>query len=111
MKTKLMALLLAVCLGVTGVAATVQAAEIGTEEDNECAHTNKLYERTDVVEAINWGGGRHYVVYRISYFCPDCDKDVENCYATYESHDYEQIYYDDGRVKSYCTICDEYYYW
>ncbi len=111
MKAKLMAVLLAVGLGVTGVAATAQAAEAGTQAASECEHSKKRYEFTNVKTVINWDGYRHYVEYEITYFCEDCLSDVVECEATYEPHDYEQIYYDDGRVLSYCTVCDDRYYW
>lgn len=111
MKVKLIALLLAAGLGVTGIAMTAQAAEAGTRAVNECAHSEKQYVRTDVVESSIWSADRHYVVYKRTYFCPDCKSHVEEYEATYESHEYEQIYYADGRVLSYCTICDYHYFW
>lgn len=111
MRTKLMALLLAAGLGVTGVAMTAQAAEAGTRAENECAHSKEFLKRTDVMEAINMNDGRHYVTYRRTYFCPDCGLNEVKWETIYELHDYEQIYYADGSVQSYCTVCDESYYW
>lgn len=110
MKAKLMALFLAAGLGVTGIAMTAQAAEVGARAVNACEH-DMFVKRTDVDEAINWGGGRHYVVYRVTYQCRECDYEEVKYEGGYEPHDYEQIYFDDGRVKSYCTVCDESYFW
>ncbi len=111
MKTKLMAVLLAAGLGVTGIAMTAQAAEAGIRAVNGCAHTDMIFKRKVVVKAINWNGNQHYVEYKITYFCPECTSDIVEGEATYEPHDFEQIYYDDGRVLSYCTVCDESFYW
>lgn len=111
MKAKLMALLLAAGLGVTGIAMTAQAAEAGMGVVNECAHSGKILKRTDVIAAGNLHNGRHWVTYVETYFCPECLSDVEKSYTTHEPHEYEQIYYDDGRVMSYCIICDDYCYW
>lgn len=111
MKAKLMALLLAAGLGVTGVAMTAQAAEAGMGAVNECAHSGKQYIRTDVVESRIWSADRHYVVYRTTYFCSVCKSHVEEYETTYEPHEYEQIYYDDGSVESYCTVCNYHCNW
>lgn len=111
MKAKLMALLLAAGLGVTGVAMTAQAAEAGMGAVNECAHSGKLLKRVDVIVAENLHNGRHSVTYMRTYFCPECQSDVQKAYSTHEPHEYEQIYFDDGRVMSYCIICDDCCFW
>lgn len=111
MKAKLMAVLLAAGLGVTGVAMTAQAAEAGIRAVNGCAHTGEVVVFTEVEEAVNWGD-KHYVEYKYTYYCSDCKSVVLiDEKGTYEPHDYEEIYFDNGNVMSYCTVCDDRFFW
>lgn len=109
MKAKLMALVLAAGLGITGIAATAQAAE--AKALNTCAHTGQIAVFTEILEAVSWGED-HYVERKYTYYCSVCESEISIDYdATYEPHDYEQIYFENGSVMSYCTVCDVRYFW
>ena len=109
MKKKLMAFILAAGLGITAI--TAQATEANVNLDIGCVHKHVTV-ITRVKETINWNGNCHYIVYETQYCCPDCRKVIDTEYeATYEPHNYEQIYYDNGAVLSYCTDCDDSFYW
>ena len=110
MKKKLMAVLLAAGLGVTGIAGTAQAAEEGTQSKNGCAHS-QILKFIDVEQKSNWGNPGHYVIYKITYTCPDCEMEEVEYENMLEPHDYEQIYFDNGKVMSYCTVCGDHFYW
>ncbi len=110
MKAKLMAVLLAVGLGVTGVAATAQAAEAGTQAANACEHSETIEFTSE--EAINYDGNRHYVTYKTEYYCAECGVLVDETWrGAYEPHDYEQVYLGNGQVLSRCTVCGDSYVW
>lgn len=105
MKAKLMALLLAAGLGVTGVAMTAQAAEAGTRETDECAHdiiaSNVINER-----AVPYDYRRHALCKTVKYYCSKCDGYEVEIIVGYEDHDYENVYDDLGHmILSYCTAC------
>lgn len=109
MKTKIMALILAVGLGVTGVAVTAQAAE----KADTCTHS--LIKREEWLKsAVYWNGDSHKAAYGATYSCVTCGKVleiVEIYEERMEPHDYEQTYFGDGRVMSYCNGCGYYYFW
>lgn len=106
MKAKLMALMLAVGLGVTGVAVTAQAAE----RESACSHLTEVrISEFDHADFCNPEG--HYSTYNITIKCGDCGY-VKREYTEYkfEWHDYESIFLDNGRVKLECTYCHDSYY-
>lgn len=109
MKTKIMALILAVGLGVTGVAVTAQAAE----KADTCTHsTEKRVE--NFAGADYWNGNLHMAAYSITIYCGECGVFLRNesgLVERLEPHDYEQIYFQDGSVMSYCTGCKDQFYW
>lgn len=110
MKAKLMAVLLAVGLGVTGIAGTAQAAEEGTQSKNGCAHSY-VVKLSRAEQVTNWGNPGHYITYRVTYVCTDCELEEIRHENALEPHDYEQVYFDNGKVMSYCTVCDDYFIW
>ncbi len=109
MKTKLMAFILAAGLGIAAITAQAKAAE-GKESENSCAHS-MIVKFTSIENAVNIDGTRHYVEYKITYICVDCEIEVVDYEGGYEPHDYEQIYFDNGKIMSYCTVCDDRYFW
>ncbi len=109
MKRKLMALVLAAGLAAAGTA--VQAAEADTKASNGCSHP-EFIRFTDLKTIVNWDGTRHYLEYEVRHICIECEQLVYSGYeGNYEPHDYEQIYFDNGKVMSYCTVCDDYFFW
>lgn len=111
MKAKIMALMMAAGLGMTGIAMTAQAADAGARAASGCAHTGEVVVFTEVETAVNCGN-QHYVEYKYTYYCSDCKSEIGvDGKGTYEPHDYEQIYFDNGSIMSYCTVCDDRYFW
>ena len=103
MKAKLMALLLAVGLGVAGVAATVQAAEVGTHAVTGCAH---VYKKVSVFRgATDYNNMYHKSRYDVTFQCEHCPDYYESYEEVFEIHDYENIYLDNGRIVSICNGC------
>lgn len=104
-----MALILAAGLGITGIAMTTQAAETGTNE--ACRHeTLNLHEYLS--SATYYDVRRHIATYGKIYYCSDCPYLLDlGTYTVYEDHDFEQIYYHDGKVESKCLDCHYSYYW
>lgn len=110
-KNKVLAVALAVGLGVTGFSMSTQAAEVGTQEVTDCSHLGEIWEIAAVIEIHNLGH-EHYVLYEISYVCADCGTTIKQEHPfVYEPHDYEQYYLENGKVMSCCTVCGEYYIW
>ena len=108
MKAKIIALVLAVGLGMAGIAATAQAA---TEAASECTHPNRT-RGTVIKESRNYYNPTfHQIVYIVKYSCKDCKDTFDVWEEELERHDYEQTYYDDGSVYSRCTGCDDAYFW
>ena len=115
MKTKLVAVLMAVGLGVTGVAMTAQAAGASTANvtSDKCKHETLQYEEW-FSSATYWDPREHISTYKRQYVCTN-----PNCFYTiqlsddirYEWHDYEQTYFHDGKVMSTCLGCHDSYYW
>lgn len=108
MKAKFAALALALGMGVTGIAATAQAA--GTEAGRACAHEHCSFTSSET-QRDYYDRQRHILITVEVYHCRDCNEDVSKTMISgYEDHDYEQIYLEDGRGMSYCTGCNDYYY-
>lgn len=104
-----MALILAAGLGITGIAMTTQAAEMGTNE--ACPHEHLTLH--EYLSSATYHDYRyHYAIYGRNYICDACGEIiVSNTRAAYEDHDFEQIYYHDGKVESVCLDCHYSYYW
>lgn len=104
MKAKIVALVLAAGLGVTGIAATAHAA---AANENECSHAD-----SEEVGSHKYGvyanPTHHLIINSVKYFCKDCGKyyTVDESEG-YETHDYELHYCNDGTVRSYCTGCGD----
>lgn len=108
MKAKLMALMLAVGLGVTGVAVTAQAST----EESGCGDPDWYKSTTtEFVDADFCNPEGHYSTYVTKTFCSKCNMYVDEITTVkFERHDYEQIFEDNGRVKLVCTACNDSYY-
>lgn len=107
MKIKIMALILAVGLGVTGVAVTAQAAE----EEAGCSDPDWFKTIiTYFVDATFGNPDGQFSTYRTSTYCSACDTVASKDTIKYESHDYEQKFEDNGRVLLECTACHDTYY-
>ena len=108
MKTKIMALILAVGLGVTGVAVTAQAAE------NEAGCSDSDWYKTITtrfVGATFANPDGHFSTYVTETYCSACNKVVEEkTEVKYELHDYEPKYEGNGSAKLVCTACGDSYY-
>lgn len=102
--------ILAVGLGAAGIAVTAQAA---TEAASECTHPNRTRGTVISEKRYYYNHQLHQIIYIVQYVCndPNCCKTFTVWEEELERHDYEQIYYDDGRVYSYCTGCDDAYFW
>lgn len=107
MKTKIMALILAVVLGTVGIAATAQAAtgEAGACPHSDCERMNK----PEKDHYYYYSPQYHLIVHTTWYFCKDCGKEIPEESEKREWHDYELIYCNDGRVYTYCICGDSYY--
>lgn len=109
-KNTILAAALAVGLGVTGFSMMAQAAEAGTQAVT-CSHSGEIIGLTKVTDTVNCGQD-HYIEYETTYVCTDCGNPIKVEYETvYEPHDYEQIYLENGKVMSYCTVCGDNYIW
>ncbi len=107
MKAKFAALALALGMGVTGIAATVQAAD---PEEQACTHEHCTFKKSGT-HAEFYDRQRHICFTVEDYYCYDCNNEISiTVKSWYEDHDYEQIYYEDGSGLTYCTGCDDYYY-
>lgn len=106
MKTKIMALILAVGLGVTGVAVRAHAADGKCTCANPNTTTSVQYEG-----ASYWNGEYHMVYNKIITTCLNCGYEDAIQAGYLEPHDYEQTYFSDGKVESYCATCGDRYYW
>lgn len=105
MKAKLMAVLLAVGLGVTGLAATAQAAENDTRAVNGCEHE---YEKSEpiFIAPSDYNETYHILRYKVYYTCRKCGSQHDEEEIEFEIHDYENVYDDYGHmIFSYCTGC------
>ena len=110
MKAKLMALILAAGLSITGIAMTTQAA--GANTTDTCKHKT-LYLKEHFEGATYYNGIYNWVTYSKWYYCSNsnCSYSIlVDSYGTLELHNYEQIYYRDGRVQSICTDCGDSYF-
>ena len=104
MKAKLMALLLAVGLGVAGVAATVQAADTRSKEES-CVHEIIGIVNTDEFVA-DYNQTYHAWYQKYHVFCNKCDGYDDYVIDRFEAHDYENFYDNKGNmIYSYCTVC------
>ena len=105
MKAKLMAVLLAVGLGVTGLAATAQAAENDTRAVNGCEHE---YEKLKPIfqGTSDYNEKYHIIYYSVDYLCTKCGHVDTKDEIEYEIHDYENVYDNYGyMIYSYCIVC------
>ena len=106
-----MALVLAAGLGITGIAATAQAAPAAASTRESCRHETLHYFET-FISATYYDGYNHLSTYRSGYECSECrQKLYPQNFDRIEGHDYEQTYYHDGKVESKCLGCHYSYYW
>lgn len=106
MKAKLMAVLMAVGLGVTGLAATAQAAENDTRAKDDCEH-NFLKSEPVYAGASDYNESYHMLHYKVNYVCSICRFEDEREELEFEIHDYENMYDNQGHmIFSYCTVCN-----
>ena len=112
MKAKLMALILAAGLGITGIAMTTQAAQAaGANTTDTCKHET-LYLNETFLNARYHDGTTHWSTYLLTYRCSFChDTIFTKTEERLEWHDYEQMYFQDGSVRSTCTGCKDSYDW
>ena len=105
MKAKLMALLMAVGLGVTGVAATVQAAGARAEEPPHVHNIIRSEYRREYASDYNQTYHAWYTVWH--HVCDGCKGYDVDVLERLEAHDYENFYDNKGNmIYSYCTVCD-----
>ncbi len=118
MKTKIMTLILAACLGLSGM--TVYAngqpdhyccGECDCRCTCGCDGPHKLTEVIIDDHYSEYNGYEHQHITVIKYMCNKCTYSNTSESVVNEAHDYEQIYYDDGRVLSYCTGCGDSFFW
>ena len=115
MKAKLMALILAAGLGITGIAMTTQAAQAaGANTTAACKHETLHYFES-FIKATYHDPINHTSTYLTGYRCseyPSCSYTaMVKTEERLEWHDYEQTYYHDGSVMSTCLDCHDTYYW
>ncbi len=98
MKAKIMALMMAAGLGMTGIAMTAQAAE--AEHVHEIVGSYIKYSN-----AVDHDSMYHIRYNTVHYLCKGCDGYDVLEEAGYELHDYVDVYENGKIIYTYCTGC------